>query len=85
MLIARSNKELTENVIPFFDRYELRGNKRQNYDLWKTAVGMMAQGAHLTPHGLSQIIAIKSQMNQYLDQDEQGPLIEPADNDQSAS
>ena len=30
MLIARNIKELTGNIIPFFDHYELRGNKRRN-------------------------------------------------------
>ena len=74
MLIVRSLKELTNTVVPFFDHYELHGNKRRNYELWKTAVNIMEQGGHHTPHGLQKITEIKSQMNKYLDHDE----IEPA-------
>src|SRR6266542_1398409 len=33
MLIVRSRTELIGQVIPFFDRYSLRGVKRRNYDL----------------------------------------------------
>src|SRR5574341_1302913 len=65
MLLIRDLSELTSYVIPFFDRYPLRGQKRRNYELWKEAVAVMARGEQATPEGMEKVLAIKAQMNQY--------------------
>jgi hypothetical protein len=55
--------DLTEKIIPFFDKYPLVGAKRQNYlDFCKVAE-LMKSKAHLTIEGLEQIKQIKNGMN----------------------
>ncbi len=63
MLIVRKLSDLTERVIPFFDRYPLRGHKREDYELWRKVVSMVECGEHLTPEGANTILEIKAQMN----------------------
>ena len=64
-LMIRRLGELVNTVIPFFDRYPLRGRQRANYDLWKQAVLMMWNDEHLTHEGQAAILEIKAQMNRY--------------------
>jgi len=65
MLLVRDLGELTSYVIPFFDRYHLRGQKHRNYEIWKQIVKMVEQGDHLTLEGLEKVVALKAQLNQY--------------------
>jgi len=52
--------DLTEKIIPFFDKYPLVGAKRQNYlDFCKVAE-LMKSKVHLTAEGLEEIKQIKS-------------------------
>ena len=54
---------ISEKIIPFFDRYQLQGEKRLNYlDLVKVAE-LMRNKSHLTPEGIEHIRLIKSGMN----------------------
>jgi hypothetical protein len=69
-LQIRSVKELVQCVIPFFERYPLRGQKRRNYELWKEAVQIMERGEHRTGEGFQRIMELKEQMNRYQGQDE---------------
>ena len=62
-LMIRSQNELVNAVIPFFDQYPLRGKKRDHYDLWKQAVLMMWNNEHLTRAGWEAIAALKTRMN----------------------
>jgi len=62
MLMIRKLSDLTERVIPFFEDYPLRGQQRETYTLWKSAVQLLDRGAHLTPAGLEALMAIKAQM-----------------------
>jgi hypothetical protein len=64
-LLIRNIDELLNYVIPFFDRYQLHGRKRRNYEIWKEAVAILACGEHTTPEGLDRVIAIKARLNQY--------------------
>jgi hypothetical protein len=73
MLIVRDRSELVSRVIPFFDRYPLRGVKRRNYDLWKQAVYWMEAGEHLTPEGFEKIQSLRMQLNKYQGRDEAPP------------
>jgi len=55
--------DLTDKIIPFFDKYPIVGAKRQDYlDFCKVAE-LMRSKAHLTSSGLEQIKQIKSGMN----------------------
>jgi hypothetical protein len=71
LLIVRKLDELTNYIIPFFDRYPLRGQKRYNYEIWKQVVLMMERGEHRTAEGFAKILALKSEMNRYQGQDEE--------------
>jgi len=71
MLIVRKLDELTNNIIPFFDKYPLRGQKRRNYEIWRQVVMMMERGEHRTAEGLEKILALKAEMNRYQGQDEE--------------
>jgi hypothetical protein len=64
-LMIRRLSELVNTVIPFFERYPLRGKKRINYDLWKQVVLMMWNDEHLTREGQATILEIRAQMNRY--------------------
>ncbi len=65
MLLARRIGDLANRVVPFFDRYPLRGRKRYNYELWKQAVELVERGEHLTADGMEKILAIKAKLNRY--------------------
>jgi len=71
LLIARKLEELTNNIIPFFDKYPLHGQKRRNYEIWKEVVQMMERGEHRAAEGFEKILALKDEMNRYQGQDEE--------------
>lgn len=71
LLIVRKLDELTNNIIPFFDKYPLHGQKRRNYEIWRQVVTMMERGEHRTAEGLEKILALKAEMNRYQGQDEE--------------
>lgn len=55
--------DITENVIPFFDKYPLIGSKAKDYKDFKRVAKLMISKAHLTEDGLEEIAKIKSRMN----------------------
>jgi hypothetical protein len=55
--------DLTEKIIPFFEKYPLKGSKAKDFEDFKIVVELMKVGAHLTTSGLNQIRKIKSRMN----------------------
>lgn len=55
--------DITENVIPFFDKYPLIGSKAKDYKDFKTVAKLMRSKAHLTEEGLEEIAKNKSEMN----------------------
>ena len=72
--VVRSNKNLgefivtrftdiTEKIIPFFQKYRVVGVKALDYADFGKVAYIMKAGGHLTPEGLDQIIKIKSGMN----------------------
>lgn len=63
---VNSVEELTSVIIPFFDKYPLITQKRADYQLFKRAVNLIKEGAHLTSEGLTKIVSIKASMNKGL-------------------
>ena len=55
-------KDLTDKVIPFFDKYKVVGVKFQDYQDFKKVSELMKNGDHLTAEGLDSIIKIKAGM-----------------------
>lgn len=55
--------DISEIIIPFFDKYKLTGFKNFNYSYFKEAVEIFRQKEHLTPSGLKSLKEIKVKMN----------------------
>lgn len=58
-------KNIKSNIIPFFLKYNIRGEKAQDFSDFCEIVRLMDQGLHLTDDGLNQIRQIISRMNSY--------------------
>ena len=61
-----SIEELTNVIIPHFDKYPLATQKRKDFELFKLALGVLKSKKHTTFEGLNQLVAIKSAMNKGL-------------------
>lgn len=59
-------KELTNVIIPHFDKYTLLTQKRADFELFKKIVIMMCNKEHLASEGLTKIISIRASMNKGL-------------------
>ena len=55
--------DLTDKIIPFFQKYPLQGVKSKDFEDFCKVAKMMKEGKHLTPEGLDQIRKIKAGMN----------------------
>ncbi len=60
---VRNLKNLSEAIIPFFDKYPLKSKKSLEYMKFRKVVQMMQKGEHLTREGFSRIVKIASEMN----------------------
>jgi len=56
--------DITDKIIPFFDKYAIHGIKSLDYISFKQIAMLMKENQHLTPEGLEKIKLIKSNMNQ---------------------
>jgi hypothetical protein len=56
-------KDISEKLIPFFDKYPIKGVKALDYSDFKKVVLLMNRKTHLTEQGLSEIQSIKLNMN----------------------
>ena len=60
---VRSVRELSDKVIPFFDEFNLRTAKKEDFKIFKKVVGMMMRKEHLTDKGWSTILELASKTN----------------------
>jgi hypothetical protein len=56
-------KDITDKVIPFFDKYSVKGVKSSDYEDFKKVAVLIVKKDHLTEKGIDQIKLIKSNMN----------------------
>lgn len=56
-------KNITENIIPFFENYPLLGSKLKDFKDLKEIAKLMTSKSHLTCEGLNEIKKIKNGMN----------------------
>ena len=56
-------KDIVEKIIPFFQKYKIRGVKALDFSNWCLVADMMKQKKHLTAEGLEKIKQIKAGMN----------------------
>lgn len=54
---------IINKIIPFFYKYPILGVKSLDFEDFKKIAFLMANKEHLTPEGMSRIIAIVSSMN----------------------
>jgi len=64
-----SIEQITNIIIPHFDKYPLLTQKKADFELFKLAVEIINQKGHLTPKGLQEIVNIKASMNKGLSND----------------
>ena len=65
-LDVNSMEDLLNVVIPFFKAHSLLSQKWADFVLFEKAAYLIKKGAHLTTHGLTDIISIKASMNKGL-------------------
>jgi hypothetical protein len=58
-----SLSQLTNVIIPHFDKYFLITKKRADYELFKSVIGKMNNKEHLTKTGLQEIVNIRATLN----------------------
>jgi hypothetical protein len=55
--------DLEERVFPFFERFPLRAPKANDLRVFRSICTLIQQGRHLTPHGIEEILVLRSPMN----------------------
>jgi hypothetical protein len=56
-------KQISEKIIPHFDKYILISQKQADYLLFKEIINLIIQGEHLKEEGLQSIINIRASLN----------------------
>jgi hypothetical protein len=62
-------KELTNIIIPHFDKYPLITQKRVDFELFKLCIDLLNKKEHSTIEGLTKVVAIKASMHNGLTDD----------------
>ncbi len=55
--------DLLGRVFPFFERFQLRGPKANDLEVFITITKLVQSGDHLSPNGLRRIVRLRSPMN----------------------
>jgi hypothetical protein len=55
--------QLEERVLPFFERFRLRGPKANDLEIFKEITKLVRSDRHLTPEGIEEILVLRSPMN----------------------
>lgn len=63
VLVVRNRQDLLHKIIPFFHRYPLRSQKRDDFRIFAEVVSLMESGAHRTVAGFRLIVEKAFQMN----------------------
>jgi hypothetical protein len=68
--VVRTRDDLREVIVPFFERYQLRTEKRSDFEKFKRCIELCAVGFHLSNDGVAEIAAIMQTMNHRKSRDE---------------
>jgi hypothetical protein len=60
---VRSIQHLSEIIIPFFDKHQLKSKKKLDYLKFRKILLLIDRKDHLTPEGIKEIRSIASKMN----------------------
>lgn len=55
--------DVTDIIIPFFEKYRIRGQKSLDFEDFKKVVDICKRKDHLTPEGIREIMNIRLGMN----------------------
>ena len=66
MYRVRKLDDITNIIIPHFDRFPLISKKQSDYILFKNIVKLMEKGEHLNKEGLKKIVSLKASLNKGL-------------------
>ena len=55
--------DLEERVFPFFDRFELRGPKARDLEIFREITELVRSGRHLSAAGVIEVLALRGPMN----------------------
>ena len=61
--VVRDREDLIETVIPFFERYPLKTEKADDFQLFARIVRMMVHNGHRTNAGVKKIVTLAYRMN----------------------
>lgn len=64
-LVVSKLDDIVTRIIPFFEKYLIRGSKYQNYLYFKQAAFIIKNKEHLTKEGLDKIIQLKTKINKF--------------------
>lgn len=56
-------RELRERVIPFFERFPLRGSKRHDLEIFETVLRLVESGRHTSARGIREVLDLRAPMN----------------------
>ena len=59
---VRGQKNLFLNIIPFFEKHELRSHRKINFINFRRVLLLMKEGEHLTEKGLERIRALRKKI-----------------------
>ena len=60
---VRSREHLSTRIVPFFEKYPLRSQKRLDFEKFRQVILAMDSGDHLTIEGVEHIRRLAAQMN----------------------
>lgn len=63
VLVVRNRDDLWRKIIPFFQKYNLRTEKRNDFKIFSIVVKIMEEKLHTTVTGAKQIVTLAYQMN----------------------
>jgi LAGLIDADG endonuclease len=55
--------ELTSQIVPFFDRFPIVGQKADDYRLWRSALALLGAAGGLSDRDYHQVLALRERMN----------------------
>lgn len=60
---VRGQEHLAERIIPFFEKHQLKTQKRLDFELFRDVLQLMGKDMHLQPEGIEQIRKVAAKMN----------------------
>ena len=63
VLMVDNRRTLQEKIVPFFSKYQLLSNKREDFEKFKEVLSLMEQKAHLSYEGFVKVVGVAMAMN----------------------